>query len=95
MTENRNIISLTFYSKPDCSLCAPFAKTIENVIQSKHFRELVTMTYVNIENDTEAFERYHEKIPVLEINGRLAFKYRVTQAELEKYLVRALAEKKG
>lgn len=79
-------IALTIYSKPDCSLCGPFSDVVKKVAAKIPWREHVELNHVNILQDEVAFEKYHEKIPVLTINGDLAFKYFITEEELEKRL---------
>lgn len=79
-------IALTIYSKPDCSLCGPFSDIVKNVAAKIPWREHVELNHVNILEDERMFEKYQEKIPVLTINGNLAFKYFVTEDELERKL---------
>lgn len=85
---SKNKIHIKIYSKPDCSLCIPFKKVIEEICQNRKWQDKVELSEVNIEKDAKAFELYSEKIPVAEINGQLAFKYHITKDEFEKRLMR-------
>jgi hypothetical protein len=75
-------IALTLYSKPECSLCEPFSTVIKSVLSKSEWAGVECKTINILENKT-AFEKFHDKIPVLTINGDLAFKYLVTEKELE------------
>ncbi len=66
-------VEVTFISKEDCHLCdQAFA-----VVEALHRRHGFRLTVLKIEEGTDLFDRYHEKIPVGLIDGRMAFKYRV------------------
>jgi len=83
---NKNIIHIKIFSKPDCELCVPFKKIVADVVSKRKWRELVELSHINIDENEEAFALYAEKIPVAEINEHLAFKYHITENGLEKYL---------
>lgn len=52
-------------------------------------RELnATVELINIEDDPALEAQYGDEIPVLSINGRKAFKYRVSERELRARLQR-------
>lgn len=84
------MIILTYYYRLDCSLCEPFKKVIAEVIQTKALKDLCTLSSINIDENPEAFAKFHEKIPVLEINGRLAFKYKITTLSLKNALAKLI-----
>lgn len=86
-------IVLTIYSKPGCSLCEPFAAVIKNALLKSAWRDNVELSFVNILEDETAFEKFHDKIPVLTINGDLAFKYFLTEEELAKKLCAEITHK--
>ena len=72
------------YSKPDCCLCDE-AKSLLRKLAAKHrfaWRE------VNILEDPETYEKYKNEIPVVFINGRKAFKYRIDEDDFVRRLRR-------
>ncbi|HVO27461.1 MAG TPA: glutaredoxin family protein [Candidatus Margulisiibacteriota bacterium] len=75
-------VVLTLYSRPGCHLCEEMKETVAPVA-----RQLgCTVTQVDISGDPELERRYATEIPVLLINGRKAFKYRLTERELRRRL---------
>ena len=72
------------YSRPDCHLCDSAAEVIRSV--QKHYG--FDFTIVNIEGNRELESRYGTLIPVVQINGKLVFKYRVERADLEREVER-------
>jgi glutaredoxin len=71
-------LKLTIYSKKDCHLCDE-AKSILR-------KYPVELEEIDIEGDAQLLEKYREEIPVIFLDGRKLFKYRVD----EKILRRAL-----
>jgi glutaredoxin len=72
------------YSKPDCCLCDE-AKSLLRKLAASHpfeWRE------VNILGDPETYEKYKNEIPVVFINGKKAFKYRIDEKEFLRRLGR-------
>lgn len=82
LRKNRKKIRVEIYSKPDCHLCDE-AKSVLLKVQKKIPFELVQ---VNIVDDRELFSQYKEQIPVIFIDSRKAFKFRVAEKELVKRL---------
>ena len=76
------------YSKPDCCLCDEAKKVLLNVKKNLPF----SLKETDISTDNALFEKYKEEIPVIFINGRKAFKFRLTEEELIKKL-KALSKK--
>lgn len=72
-------IFVEIYSKPGCHLCDEAKDVIGEV---KHLFNL-EIKEVNIEGDEELFEKYQFDIPVIFINGRKAFKYRMDAGQLK------------
>lgn len=75
-------LRLTLLTRHGCGLCdemaavvvavaAPFAATVESV---------------DVDGDAELRQRHGHEVPVLLINGRKAFKFRVGEAELRRRL---------
>ena len=72
-------------SKPDCHLCHE-AKTLLQALQASHS---FALQEVDITTEADLLERYREEIPVVFINGRKAFKYRVDPTQFVRALRRA------
>ncbi len=75
---------LTLYTRRDCCLCEDMKKVVRKV------REEVPLEIdeVDVDGAPELKEKYGSEVPLLFINGRKAFKYRVTVGELKKRLRR-------
>lgn len=73
------------YSKPECHLCDE-AKKILLKLQRRHPFEMIE---VDIRQDERLYQEYKEQIPVVLINGRKAFKFRVDEKEFIKKLKRS------
>jgi glutaredoxin len=73
---------VVFYTRAGCSLCVT-AKSILLAVRREvefAFRE------VDIDSSAELYEEHRYDIPVVEIDGRRAFKHRVDAGELRKRL---------
>ncbi len=81
------MIVLTLYSRPECCLCEEMKGVVAQVRQEV----AVTLEEVDISTDPGLEARFGQEVPVLCINGRKAFKYRVTAGELRRRLARELA----
>jgi glutaredoxin len=77
-------VKVDIYSRPGCHLCDEAKEVIERVGRRVAF----TLRVINIETDPELEKKYGEEIPVVFVNGMLAFKYRVDDAEFEKKVKR-------
>ena len=77
-------VKVDIYSRPGCHLCDEAKEVIERVGRRVAF----TLRVINIETDPELEKKYGEEIPVVFVNGMLAFKYRVDEAEFEKKVKR-------
>ncbi len=75
-------IVLTLYSRPGCHLCEDMKETVAPIAHDLG----CTVTEVDISGDSELETLYGADIPVLLVNGRKAFKYRLTARELRKRL---------
>ena len=83
------MLTLTYYHRPGCSLCPPFLKTVLEVVRYLPEKSAV-LSQINIDEDVLACEKYNDKIPVLEINGKLIFNYHIDKKTLEKLIVELL-----
>ena len=66
---------IIIYSKPDCCLCDVVKEKLRRLRHSHQF----DMREVNILEDPIAYEKFKEEIPVIFINGKKAFKYRLDE----------------
>jgi glutaredoxin len=73
---------LTLYTRKDCCLCDAMKSAI--AIAAKKIR--LHLREIDVDSSPELAELYGGEVPVLFIDGRKAFKYRVTPAELERRL---------
>lgn len=83
------MITIEVMTKKDCSLCDDAKEIIEQVIAELPAELKMT----DIESDLELFERYKEKIPVVLINGKESFVYKVHPITLRKKLDKLLEAK--
>ena len=77
-------MKVEIYSKPDCCLCDDAKRVLEDVRARIPF----DLVEVDIRTDPARFERYRYDIPVICIDGRRAFKHRLTARQLEDRLSR-------
>ena len=75
---------LTLYSRKDCCLCAEMKAVVDEVAAGI----AVAVDEIDIDQSAELREKFSDEIPILDIDGRKAFKYRVTKKELERCLRR-------
>jgi glutaredoxin len=81
------MITIEVMTKKDCCLCDDAKEIIEQVIAD--FPAQLKMT--DIESDPELLERYKEKIPVVLINDKESFVYKVHPITLRKKLEQTLS----
>ena len=75
---------LTLYGRPECHLC----HDMRAVVEALRADVPLELEEVDVDGDPALAAAYGEEIPVLLVNGRKAFKYRVTPAELRARLAR-------
>ena len=75
---------LTLYGRPECHLCHEMRAVVDAIRADVPF----DLDEVDIDGDPALVATYDEEIPVLLVNGRKAFKYRVTPAALRARLAR-------
>ena len=78
------MLTLTLYSRHDCCLCEEMKAVLAQVRQGIPF----ALEEIDISTDPELETRFGQEIPVLFVNGRKAFKYRLTAGELRRRLAR-------
>jgi glutaredoxin len=81
------MILVELYSKPDCHLC-DIAKEALRKIQETHPFELSLIT---IREGDRNFEEFGNRVPVVTINGKFAFQYRIPEKEFVRRLVQISA----
>ena len=75
---------LLLYTRKDCCLCEDMKSTLSRVAGRVPF----ALEEIDIDTSPALQEKYGDEVPVLFINGRKAFKYRLTAKELERRLKR-------
>ena len=78
---------LVLYTRKECCLCAEMKETITRVSAECP----VALEEIDVDSSPALNAQYGHEIPVLLINGRKAFKYRVTLKELRRRLRRETA----
>jgi len=79
---------LTLYSRRDCCLCGEMKAAIRQAAATISF----DFAEIDIDTSRELQSLYDDQVPVLFIDGRKAFKYRVTAEQLAKRLGRKPAK---
>ena len=69
---------LVLYSRLDCCLCDEMKTLIQQVAE----RTPLDLEEIDIDSSADLKQKYGEEVPVLFINGRKAFKYRLTARQL-------------
>lgn len=64
---------VTFYTRKGCHLCDVAREEIEKLRPTSDFR----MEIVDIDQDPELQAKFTAEVPVVFINGKKAFKYRI------------------
>jgi glutaredoxin len=75
---------LTLYSRKDCCLCDEM-KAVVRAVAAKIPLEL---DEIDVDGSSDLKAKFNDEVPVLFIDGRKAFKYRVTEKELKRRLTR-------
>jgi len=73
---------LTLITRRDCHLCDEMAAVVDRVAPA--FSAAVEVR--DVDADPDLLARYSDQVPVLLIDDRKAFKYRLTPRELERRL---------
>ncbi len=76
------MVNVTIYSKKDCHLCDIARDTLIKIQQEFPF----SLTEIDIEKDKTAFDKYKYLIPVIEIDDKIVFTYRINENELKNTL---------
>ena len=73
---------VTLYTRSGCCLCDDVKKAIAQAGRQAEFE----YREIDIDGDQRLRQLYNDAIPVVEIDGRKAFQYRMTSSELLKEL---------
>ena len=76
------LMRLTLITRRECHLCEEMAAAIAAVARAMPF----DLEVRDVDADPDLRARYGEEVPVLLVNGRKAFKYRLTAAQLTRRL---------
>jgi hypothetical protein len=69
---------LLLYSRSGCCLCDEMKTIVRQVGQ----KTSLIVEEIDVDSSDDLREKYGEEVPVLFINGRKAFKYRLTAKQL-------------
>ncbi|MFQ5829936.1 MAG: glutaredoxin family protein [Candidatus Methylomirabilia bacterium] len=81
------MLCVEVYGKRDCCLCEQVKATLLKV--RRHI--VFDLHEIDIESTPELYEAYKKRIPLVLINGRPAFKFRVEEEALRLRLTRERA----
>lgn len=81
-------LQITFYTKPNCSLCEEAEELLEEMKDLFGF----SIFKVNIIKNMSTYEKYKNQIPVIDLGGRYYFSGKISRKEL-KQKIRALVKK--
>ncbi len=73
---------IRLYTRRDCCLCEEMKGVVRDVAEEVPLE----MEEVDVDSEPDLREKYGGEVPVLFIDGRKAFKYRVAARELKKKL---------
>ena len=71
-------MTVTLYTRKGCHLCEEARSEIETARRRAPF----DYVEVDIDADPELRRLYNEEVPVIAVNGKKAFKYRLTAGQL-------------
>jgi glutaredoxin len=76
--QSSSLPQVTFYTKAGCHLCDDARDMLDEIAAQTAYE----LTEIDIRRDTELFERYRYRIPVIMINATLAAEGRIDYNEL-------------
>lgn len=81
-------VEVLIYSRPNCCLCDDAKLAIEGARRRHNLPVIVTEVDVDARPDLHA--RYSDQVPVIFVDGKKAFKYRIIEAEFVNRVERSL-----
>ena len=88
---SEDMIKVQLYGKKDCHLCLVATETLARVRAKIPFE----LQEIDIESSRDLYADFREKIPVVFIDGKHAFTYRINEKRLVRILNNALAAHKA
>jgi hypothetical protein len=82
-------LTVVLYTRAGCHLCDKALLVLEEVQRTRPFELRVVDIDAELRPGDARFSTYTLEVPVVEVNGRKAFKYRVDPEALERTLERA------
>jgi glutaredoxin len=79
-TKDPSIPQVMFYTKAGCHLCEEARDMLEDIAAQTAYE----LTEIDIRSDTELFEQYRYRIPVIVINGDTILEGRIEYRDLAK-----------
>ena len=73
-------MKITIYSKKDCHLCEEAKQVLKRFVDEYSLE----IEEIDINTDKDLFEKYQFEIPVIFLNDRKLFKYRIDEQKLRK-----------
>ena len=80
-------VSVTVYTRENCSLCVAARETIEETADD--LGVAIDLDMVDVDEDPELAAEYGERVPYVLIDGHPAFKYEVDERQLRLKLLAA------
>lgn len=80
MEQEQNAVNtrdVVLYSRKGCHLCEIVKESLDKLSRQTAFR----WREIDVNSDTELRRRFSDEVPVVFINGRKAFKYRMDERE--------------
>ncbi len=82
-------VKLQIYSKKECHLCDKAKEVLQRL--AKEYS--LAVQEIDIEQDSETFDRFRYEIPVIFLEGTRLFKYRIDEKKLRKAIESRLGKK--
>lgn len=76
------MIKVLLYKKPGCHLCDDAETILERLKKEKKF----FLERIMLEENTDMFEKYGNKVPIVFINDRMALEYKLDEGVFLKKL---------
>lgn len=81
-------MKITIYSKKDCHLCEEAKQVLKRFVDEYSLE----IEEIDINEDKDLFEKYQFEIPVIFLNDRKLFKYRIDEEKLRKAIQSSLTQ---
>ena len=88
------MVEIVIYSKKDCCLCEVAKEIIYQVLEDNLFKK-VNLKEIDITFNEELKKKYESDIPLVLINGKFAFRYKVHPVTLKNKLLKLISPGQG